>query len=285
MHISILPPSPHLQPFVEVYLDLHSETGEVGRKEESFRLFPNPLLSMAFSYGAVKASVQLEGRERFISPSYSLGGSCSRPKEYVWQGEMHTFAIAFKPWGVRSLTRFPLQETTNQHIDLHHIFGNRLSGIEERLCACHSPYERRGVVEAFLSSELMEHREDCLVIDAVEQIARAKGSIHVQKMADHYGLSRKQFVRRFQETTGLPPKLFSRITRFQHTLSLLNGPVRHIEVAYESGYFDQAHYTKEFRELTGISPGKFFSTLQRSRLGEEFDQAAPMSPFYNAIYQ
>ena len=264
---------------------MQSGESAVGEAEQSIQLYPAPVISIAFAYGSGKAKVSFEGTDSIASPRASLGGNFLRPKKYSWESGYNVFSICFKPWGVRCFTRFPLSEATNQNLDLHYVFGNRVANMEERLSECSSPYERRHIVEAFLCSELRECRKDQLIVGAVEGIVGTRGGLQVQKMAEQYRLSRKQFARRFQETVGIPPKLFSRIVRFQHTLQLLSDPVRNIEVACESGYFDQAHFTKEFRELAGVSPGKFLSTIQRSKLGKDFDEIARMSPFYNTIYQ
>lgn len=286
MQTMFLRPSPSLSPYVELYLDMRGPSSTDASADRTLRLYPSPSMSMAFGYDDGTASVQVEGEEAVPCPSLSLGGYFTRPKEYhCREGAGGTFVVVFKPWGVRRFTRFPLHEATNRNLDLHHAFSNKVREGEERLRECGSPYERRNVVEAFLRSELAGGREDRLVVDAVHTIAAERGCIHISAAAERYGLSRKQFVRRFQETVGLPPKIFSRIIRFQHTLRLFRGPIRHIEIAYESGYFDQAHFTKEFKELAGVSPGKFLSSMPRTRFGEACDEVIRMSPFYNTIYQ
>jgi transcriptional regulator GlxA family with amidase domain len=63
----------------------------------------------------------------------------------------------------------------------------------------------------------------------------------------------------FFEQTGLTPKHFSRVIRFRHSLSVLTSRKRGewAQVALECGYYDQAHFDNEFRELSGYSPGQF----------------------------
>ena len=285
MKSSILQPSPDLRPFVEVYLDIQASEGGTSRHTKMARLYPAPALSMGFSYGTGCSLVTIGEGNPVPMPRLSFGGYFFEPKEYYWSGQVKVFTVCFKPWGLSHLTRFPFHEGLNQSLDLYHLFGRRVHEVEGRLCECTSLYECRDVVESFLRSELLERQEDRLVLDALHTITREHGGIHIKDLASTYGLSRKQFGRRFQERVGLSPKGFSRIIRFQHTLRLLKGPIRSIEVACESGYFDQAHFIREFREMAGISPGKYLLTTRRSQLGEAFDDAVCMSPLYNTIYQ
>ena len=55
----------------------------------------------------------------------------------------------------------------------------------------------------------------------------------------------------------MSPKEFGRISRFLHALQLLTaGNHRSLTgVALDCGFFDQAHFNHEFRELAGMSPG------------------------------
>jgi AraC-like DNA-binding protein len=62
----------------------------------------------------------------------------------------------------------------------------------------------------------------------------------------------------FLQYTGLPPKLFCKINRFQHSLNLVNANGQNLtNIAYESGYFDQSHFIREFKSFTGITPNSF----------------------------
>ena len=281
MQAQILQPSPPLRPFVDVYIDMQSTSSS----QERLHLYPAPSTSMAFCYEAGLSLLKVGNKKSVPSPQLSLGGYFTRPKEYHWKEKIGVFVICFKPWGMRRFTRFPIQEALNQNLELQTIYSNPIREIGEQLQEAASLQDRIQIIEGLLLSSLETKPLDRFIVDASHKIALHRGKLSVQSLAKQYALSRKQFVRRFQDTIGISPKLFSRIVRFQHTLNLLQGPVRNIEVAYESGYFDQAHFTKEFKELAGISPGKFFSSLQRSQLGEAFDNASQMSHFYNTIYE
>ncbi len=62
----------------------------------------------------------------------------------------------------------------------------------------------------------------------------------------------------FTQYTGLPPKLFCKINRFQQSLVLVNNNEEKLtDVAYSSGYFDQSHFIREFKQFTGLTPNAF----------------------------
>jgi AraC-like DNA-binding protein len=59
----------------------------------------------------------------------------------------------------------------------------------------------------------------------------------------------------------MSPKQLSRVVRLQATLKMLeqNKFSTLTSLAHENGYYDQAHFIKDFKEFTGMSPKSFFS--------------------------
>jgi AraC-like DNA-binding protein len=91
-------------------------------------------------------------------------------------------------------------------------------------------------------------------------ISRRGGRVSIDGLAGRHGLTRQQFARRFSSATGLPPKLYARITRFQslvHTL-LSTDVAQWASVSSAVGFYDQAHMINEFREFAGSPPTTFF---------------------------
>ncbi len=80
------------------------------------------------------------------------------------------------------------------------------------------------------------------------------------------GLSHRRFVERFREVVGLPPKLYSRVHRFRKALALLSRqpPLSLADVAFLSGYSDQPHFNRDFRELSGVTP-EVYRAVPRSQ--------------------
>jgi transcriptional regulator GlxA family with amidase domain len=82
-------------------------------------------------------------------------------------------------------------------------------------------------------------------------------------------VNRRQLERKFSSAIGLSPKQLSKVIRLQTTLKALYQEKSSTltSVAYENGYYDQAHFIKDFREFTGVSPKEFYAGhLQLSSL-------------------
>jgi AraC-like DNA-binding protein len=58
---------------------------------------------------------------------------------------------------------------------------------------------------------------------------------------------------------GTSPKKFASIVRLKHVIHQYNPDHSLTELAYEAGFYDQAHFIKEFKLFTGATPEKFFS--------------------------
>jgi len=114
---------------------------------------------------------------------------------------------------------------------------------------------------------------------AIAHAQYRRGLVRVPALARKAGLSARQLERVFAERIGLPPKTYLKIIRFQEVLhSLRDGaPSRTwAEIATSHGYYDQAHFIRDFKTFVGTAPSAwqisdesltaFFSALRRSTL-------------------
>lgn len=91
-------------------------------------------------------------------------------------------------------------------------------------------------------------------------IHASKGLISIDKLVEQSGISYKKMQRLFRKHVGLTPKLYARIVRFNYSIrvgTVDNKSLTH--VAFESGFFDQNHFIKETRQMTGRVPSQIFS--------------------------
>jgi transcriptional regulator GlxA family with amidase domain len=122
--------------------------------------------------------------------------------------------------------------------------------------------KRIEIIESFLLDKLKtEKAYDELAKTSVELLLKSKGQVTIEALAGQMQTSRRQLERRFSTVIGLSPKQLSKIIRLQATLKMMEQKqfTSLTALAYENGYFDQAHFIKDFKEFTGLSPKQFYA--------------------------
>jgi AraC-like DNA-binding protein len=94
------------------------------------------------------------------------------------------------------------------------------------------------------------------VAETWRRLVAARGCVQVGAVAGELGWSRRYLTERFRGEVGLSPKTFARVLRFEHAheLAAARDPLPWGDVAAVSGYADQAHLVRDWREFTGRSP-------------------------------
>ena len=129
-----------------------------------------------------------------------------------------------------------------------------------RLHAHHDPAAAISALRDEVTARICGPRDGMVGYSCPQLITAQGGRVSVDAMAARYGVSRRRFAREFSEATGLPPKLYARISRFQSLVhALLSTDVsRWASVSLSAGFYDQAHMINEFRGFAGSAPTTFF---------------------------
>jgi AraC-like DNA-binding protein len=86
---------------------------------------------------------------------------------------------------------------------------------------------------------------------------------NIENVASRYGITSRYLQKLFLQYTGLTPKLYSKINRFQNSLKLVTKKDTSLtSIAYDCGYFDQSHFIREFKSFTGFTPSGY--SLEKS---------------------
>jgi transcriptional regulator GlxA family with amidase domain len=110
-------------------------------------------------------------------------------------------------------------------------------------------------------------------------LVRSRGRTSVDALAAGAGVSARHVERVFRDEVGLSPKRLARVVRLQEVLRRLGAaPDRWVDVALDCGYADQAHLSRDFRELTGESPTRWSG----SDLARQFTAPARLEAFFSA---
>ena len=157
----------------------------------------------------------------------------------------------------------PMHDIANQVIDLRHLWGHEADAMQERVERLETTAQRVQLIQSYLVARLRKSGPfDSGIAFCIDQIRRANGQLSVEELANRAGVCNRQLVRRFNQFIGLSPKEFARMTLFMNALKQLRTyPALSLtEIAYESGYYDQAHFIHACRAYSGLTPRQVASS-------------------------
>jgi AraC-like DNA-binding protein len=244
-------PANILKPFIKTFMIIESEDRMVNRT------LPDTSMVMAFRYKGV-VSDEIEGVKSRL-PAAVITGIRKSSRLINYSGRAATLLVIFKPGGAAAFFKEPLHELFGLSLSLDALISpGKLNEIEEQLAEAKDSQQRIAVIERFLISRLNETRPDLLIHHAIQQIQLANGAIRIKELVSTLPLSHDPFEKRFRRLTGTSPKQFSSIVRLRNVIDTYDPATNLTEAALTAGYFDQAHFIKDFRSFTGQSPLEFF---------------------------
>jgi AraC-like DNA-binding protein len=280
MFYKVYAPSPQLAPYVKCYWILRAPANPFHAPE---RLIPDGSIELIFNFGTPYRRVSSTDcrRQEMITASHVVG---ERTECYLIEqfGAIDHVAIRFKPGGLHPFVNVPVAELTQQAVEASLIFGSFICELEGRLFEAKDDQARINLLENFLLCQLnWINRSEPWAYQAVAEIAQAGGQGSIVDLAEQLGASYKQLERKFLTVVGLTPKVYSRISRFLTVFNYLQSSAcpDWSSITFDCGYYDQAHFIKEFKHFTGLPPGQFFA--QPNAIAEMLTASAAMSNFYN----
>ena len=169
------------------------------------------------------------------------------------------FGVKFRPGGFRPWLRASVATLTDRRQPLDQVlpFGPAL---HQAVLA--DTTAETGMVER-CEALLVQHAPDAdpqvgLVSALVARVADDRSLVQVEQLAASAGLRKRALERLFQDYVGVSPKwVIQRYRLFEAAERLARGAATGAQLAQELGYFDQAHFSRDFKAMVGLSPGAF----------------------------
>jgi AraC-like DNA-binding protein len=173
--------------------------------------------------------------------------------------------VNFSPLGAYRFFQLSQAELAGQTLALDDLLGRTGMRLVAELRDAGGWPERFALLDAFIAGRFEKSRPPSATVREVWQgLVDTHGAKPVGTLARDARVSRRHLAQLFRVEIGATPKTMARILRFEHARDLARSVPRlgWADLAYEAGYADQAHLAREFRDLSGLSPGDL---LRRDR--------------------
>lgn len=234
-------PCAGLARFIEAYWFLH-----IGSRFDPVRqyIFADGLTEIFTNLGN---SVPVIDDTKFLKPGkLYFGGTMTTTSTFTRVPNSDFAGIRFKPGGVAAFYSLNLLELVDRIIDFP----------DPELHALMYPDDQLGErLDRFFTRKLNTRILPVLAIS--ESVNLHRGLITVDQLAKQHHISKRSLERHFNATIGVGPKEFIKVIRFQHLLKKLkvkDSQESLLQIAYEMGYYDHAHLTREVRRYGGQNP-------------------------------
>lgn len=226
--------------------------------ETTYKVLPDTGLVIGFQY---KGRLSLMDKQSETALSISgISGLADHSRTFKNSPEIGTVLVFFREAGATPFFKQPLHELFRESVSLDNfMLRSELLYLEEQLAEATSDSSRITIVEHFLIKRMTATEPDKLVLAALALIHKSKGNIRIGELTEQLHISQSPFEKRFRQAVGASPKKFASIVRLKYVLQQYSSANSLTDLGYEAGFYDQAHFIKEFRAFTDDTPETFFA--------------------------
>lgn len=227
---------------------------------------PRPEQCLAF-YPYDRERVDFTTTNRSITniPVALIGQALAVTNRHI-HGHFMVVQILFQPGGLYRLTGMPSHEINDHYIEADSVFSKEIHFVNEAFFHARSYLEIVQIANAFIERLIRRGAKDEHPVDTVSQLLLSNPSISLNDLSKKSFLSPKQFERKFRERTGVNPKLFARLVRFDRAFREKNlRPGQDWQtIAFDCNYHDYQHLVRDYRDFTGLRPTEFHQLESRA---------------------
>lgn len=252
-------PAPDVQSYVQLYRIVHLEFSK-GEAIPIKAYPPRPEQCLAF-YPYDREKVEYVGTNKVVDQlPVVLYGQFTQVTNRMIGHQFLVFQIVFYPGALFKLTGIPSSELVNEYLDGSIFFGNLVHEVNEQLFEAKNYDAMIAIGNQFIRTLIAKSTQSILPIDwACAQLLNKTSQCNIDQIARQACYSTRQLERKFKERTGVNPKLFMRIIRFDNAFRQKNShpEMDWLSIALECDYHDYQHLVKDYKDFTQLTPNQF----------------------------
>ena len=255
-------PHPKLRKHIKCFWMLDHDYSRSSHNHE--RLWADAHTELIFTSGQ---RYFLKNASRKVSlPASFVIGPFQKELELFSRGRTALVAARFWPWGFHPMSKLPMTELKNSVRSCRHAFASPGEFLEMELAGIAEPEAKIAALEQAFLSGLASNKAKLLSRPMATDILETRGIIRIAELTGKHGIHPRRLQRVFLHEIGLSPKVLARIVRFNHVKRMIerNPEIDLLTLTYDCGYADQAHFTRNFREMFGITPAEFKASMREA---------------------
>lgn len=233
-------PSKELAVFVEQYW--HVSWDLRGQQPHIQQNIPHPSVNLVFE----------KNLSRIVGP-------VSKTYQYRMCGRGQIFAVKFQPGGFYPFYNRPIAELTDKTLALTSI-PDIFSSVPNTSLESETNIDSAiDIIEAWLNRFTIQPPAFLpKLIEIINVIAADQDIVKTEHLCQRFNLSERKLQREFRRLLGLTPKWVIKKYRMHEALNSLEKDQSNLQaLVFKLGYFDQAHFIRDFKAITGLTPGKY----------------------------
>jgi len=245
-------PSEILKPFVQKYIVVN-----ITDTIENEIFYPSGFIDLVIRSSGY-AATSINGTFK-STPEMELLGHLTLPTTVsAWKGTEILIARLY-PYSCSLFFKNPISDFTNSATNIFLVNSKEAKELYDKIGSCQSLLKKINLLECYLIGKLRESERTYASVVNVSRICNYITNnieaFSTKKISDEIGVSERYIQKQFQERVGLQPVSLHASHRFIKSLNqIISTQSSLTSIAYDCGYYDQAHFVKEFKRFTGIAP-------------------------------
>ncbi|SMD06754.1 helix-turn-helix domain-containing protein [Pedobacter africanus] len=259
MNFTRIAPQPDLDQLIECYWMMYNDDPEPNIE----KIIPDGFTELIFNYRDVY-SAKTNGHDWKLQSPNLLAGQLRTYFFLQNTGRTGSVAIKLKPAALTQLFGLSMDQYLDKIVDLDSFSNPELRQLKELILAFgdigRNKQEKqvKQVLDNYFTALNKAASENPLK-GPLNLIFSSNGMVTVAEMSAAAGVGERQLERLFKKYIGLSPKYYARIIRFNYIFQLIKSKKSNwAEIVYQSGYYDQSHFIRNFKAFTGEDPSSYF---------------------------
>lgn len=253
-------PSNRLAPYIKNYTVV---TIDKNLSNEVF--YPSGYVDLVINISGGAAATIINGKRK-DTPAIELLGHLTLPTRLTVAKGTSVLIARIYPHASALFFSDPLSEFTNYATDMYDVALSENRDLYDRIMEANEITSKIMILETHFLEQLKKNETRLKKVSTVQALSQQlfldPQKLDLPSLAQNSGLSERYIQKLYLSNIGISPAAFTSVIRFNKSLDLvLNTPESLTTIAYDCGYYDQAHFIKEFRKFTGITPSATRNSL------------------------